>query len=310
MIGCWMAVCVAAGLPVFGHRTYQGPVLMVDEETPKASLEYHLDRFCQGLGVKRKNLPIYVKSMTGFRFDRRTMMKELIDLVDLIEPVFIRMDSLLAMMPSGRQRLSENSDGLGEIVRDDLNQLLRGKCSILLSAHSKKYIAELPLDELAKMEMQSIVRGHSSIVGEGCDTGYIVKKISEHPDPTIFCILTKVRRQSIPAGHIKYIEMVEETYGKGWARLDEIPPAKMPPTEWAKEMYKLFKVPDNRGNYTHNSSWVRRTCAFTTAKECKRGVMELLDRHVLTEVGPQHYELNQKRGSQCDPDYLRKLELK
>jgi len=307
ILGSWLAVCIAAGLPVFGHQTKQGPVMMIDEETPKASLEYHLRRFAQGLGVNYKKLPIYIQSMEGFRFDRRTKMRELFDLVDSIQPVFIRMDSLLAMMPAGRQRLSENSDNLGEILRDDLNHLLGKNRSILLAAHSKKYIAELPLDELSQMEMHSIVRGHSSIVGEGCDTGYILKKISENPLPTRFCVLTKIRRQAIPSNKIKYIEMVEQSYGEGWARLDEIPASKMPPSRLAKDMYQLFKTPDRRGSYTHSSAWIKGTCAFHTAKECRIGIMELLTRHAISEVGPQNYEQNQKRGSQCDPDYLKGL---
>ena len=307
IMGCWISVCVASGMPVFGMSTYQGNVVMIDEETPKASLEYHIQRFCKGLGVQYRNLPIYVFSMEGFRFDRSTKMKELTKLVDDINPVFIRMDSLIAMMPSGRQRLSENSDNLGEIVRDDLNRLLVPTRSILLAAHSKKYIAELPINELKEMEMQGIVRGHGSIVGEGCDTGYVIKKISQYPQPTRFCILTEPRRQAIPAGTIRYVELKEETYGRGWARLEEIPARSLPPSAYAKEMHKLFKVADTHGNYNHSSQWIKSTCAFHTAKECKIGIMELLDRKVIVETAPQNYEFNQKKGSQCDQEYLSQL---
>ncbi len=306
--GCWLAVCIASGTPVFGHPVNQGNVMIIDEETPKTSLEYHLERFSCGLGLRYKDLPIYSFSMEGFKFSRKTEIIKLLKLVNVIEPVFIRMDSLLAMMPSGRQRISENSDNIGETIRDDLNQLLSEKRCILLSAHSKKYIAELPLDVLREMEMQSIVRGHSSIVGEGCDTGYVIKKISENPKPTRFCIITKIRRQAIPSSYIKYIEMVEQSYGEGWARLEEIPIKKLPPSELAIELFKLFKVPDGRGNYNHSSQWVRRTCAFNTMRECKFGIRELLIRKAITETGPQNYEVNQKRAVQCDPDYLKLLD--
>ncbi len=310
MIGCWYAVCIAAGLPIFGMPTYQGDVMMLDEETPKASLEYHIDRFCQGLNVRRKNLPIHVHSMEGFRFERMSKMKDLLRLVHAIDPVFIRMDSLIAMLPAGRQRLSENSDNLGETIRDTLNEIVSPERSVLLAAHSKKAIASLPFNEISQMEMQSIVRGHGTIVGEGCDTGYIVKKISEYPEPTRFCIITRARRQAIPGGTIKYIELKEQSYGRGWARLELISPRSLPPSPHAKEMYKLFKVPDGKGNYNHSSQWIKGKCAFHTAKECKMGVQELLDRHVILETGPQNYELNQRRGSQSDPDYLKGLEKK
>lgn len=307
ILGCWMAVCIASGNPIFGQPTYQGKVMMVDEETPKSSLEYHLERFSLGLGLRYKDLPIYVFSMQGFEFGRKTKMNKLFNLINSIDPVFIRMDSLLAMMPSGRERFSENSDIIGITVRNDLNKILEGR-SILLAAHSKKFIAELSLDELIEMEMTSIVRGHSSIVGEGCDTGYILKKISEHPNPTRFCIITKVRRQAIPANRLRYIEMVEESYGHGWARLEEIPAKKLPPSEIEKELFKLFKVPDGKGNYNHSSGWIRRTCAFYTMRECRFGIVELLKRKAIVETGPQNYEANQKRGSMCDPDYLKMLD--
>ena len=308
ILGCWIAVCIASGTPVFGQPVCQGSAMIIDEETPKFSLEYHLARFSQGLGFRYKDLPIYIFSMDGFNFGRKTKMKELLKLVDAIKPIFIRMDSLLAMMPSGRQRFSENSDNIGETIRDDLNQLLSEERSILLSAHSKKYIAELTLDELQQMEMQSVVRGHSSIVGEGCDTGYIIKKLSENPKPTRFCIITKIRRQAIPSNQLRYIEMVEENYGQGWARLEEIPSRKLPPSELAVELFKLFKVPDGKGNYNHSSQWIRRTCAFNTMRECKIAITELLYRNAIIETGPQNYEVNQRRVSQCDPDYLKMLE--
>ena len=310
MWGCWIAVCVASGSSMFGLPVHRGPVLIIDEETPKTSLEYHLERFSEGLGFRYRDLPIHVYSMEGFEFGRKRSMDNLMNIVDVIKPVFIRMDSLLALMPGGRQRLSENSDNLGEAIRDNLNQLLDNSRGILLAAHSKKYIAELPLAELEKMEMGSIVRGHASIVGEGCDTGYIIKKISEHPNPTRFCIITKVRRQAIPEGRIRYIEMVEEKYGKGWARLEEIDNKKLPPSKDAIEMFKLFKAPDGRGSFNHSSQWVKRTCAFHTAKECRFGVSELLSRKVIVETSPQNYEMNQKRFSECDVEYIRQLEVK
>jgi len=307
ILGCWIAVCIASGTPVFGQSVYQGNVLLVDEETPETSLTYHLERFSIGLGTKYKELPIYKYCMKGFRFGRKTELSKLLETVLKIEPVFIRMDSLLAMLPSGRQAVSENDCHLGETVRDSLNELLSPHCTILLAAHSKKYIAELPLFELADMAMQTIVRGHGSIVGEGCDTGIVLKKISTNPLPTRFCIITKPRRQAIPFNTIRYIEMKEQRYGEGWARLEEISPDILPPSELAKTLYPIFEVRDKKGSLNHSSQWISRTYAFLTRNECKLGIRELLERRVIIERSPQNYCKNPNMFTECSIDYLEDL---
>ncbi len=308
ILGCWIAVCVASGTPLFGQPVHQGNVMLVDEETPELSLNYHLERLSNGLGLRYKDLPIYTLNMSGFRFDRKVQMENLLKSVRAIDPVFIRLDSMLAMLPGGRQSQSENDCHLGEIIRDNLNQLTSPTRTILLAAHSKKYIAGLTLDEIKEMQMQEIVRGHSSIVGEGCDTGFIIKKISEHPRPTMFCIITIVRRQAIPAGRIRYIELKEERYGEGWARLEEISPDKLPPSDAAIDVFPIFKVPDSKGNYNHSSQWILRTMAFCDRKYCRAAIAELLDRKAVVETGPQNYEMNPKRASQCNPDYLKVID--
>jgi len=208
------------------------------------------------------------------------------------------------MLPSGRQAYSENDCHLGETIRDDLAKLSSPQRSLLLAAHTKKYVAELTMDEIQEKEMQTLVRGHSSIVGEGCDTGYIIKKISEHTDPTRFCIFTRVRRQAIPAKKTIYVEMKEERYGEGWARLEQIMPNKLPPSFPAMEIYPLIKSSNN----TCSSQWILRNMAFCSKRFCNAGVKELLKRKVITESGPQKYELNLKMINQCEHDYLRILD--
>ena len=134
--GCWLAVCVASGSPVFGQPVNQGPVIIVDEETPESSLTYHLERFSKGLGFRLKDLPIKTLCMGGFRFGRKVLLDELVRLANRLNPVMIRLDSLLAMLPGGRQAYSENDCHLGETIRDDLNRLLSNDCSILLAANA------------------------------------------------------------------------------------------------------------------------------------------------------------------------------
>ena len=62
ILGCWIAVCIASGTPVFGQPVQQGHVLIVDEETPETSLTYHLERFSMGLDIKYKDLPLSISS--------------------------------------------------------------------------------------------------------------------------------------------------------------------------------------------------------------------------------------------------------
>ena len=315
MMGCWIAVCIAAGYPLFGHPVFQGPVLIVDEETPQTSLDNHLDRFSRGIGLKYKNLPIHRMSMQEFRFGRKTEIDKLLKTIARIEPVFIRLDSLLAMLPSGRQGIVENDSHLGEIVRDDLNKILHSNpnCSILLSAHSKKFASELSPGEAGEYEMVALVRGHGSIVGQGCDTGYIVSKISEYPEPTRFCITVKVRRQAIPAGtKTIYVELEEEEYGKGWARLKEISDIDLPPSSLAKIVYPTF-LDMNRatGSYFElKASKIVQTCAFLPKAGCRAGVKELLNRRVImrSKLASHTYKLNPDRFKECELNYLVELE--
>ena len=300
----YLAVCIASGNPVLGCRVQQGSVLVVDEETPIISLEKLLDRFSQGLGYSSyKDLPIEIKSMEEFRFGRKTSLDKLLTSITQVQPRLITLDSFIAMLPSGRQGYVENDSGTGEIIRDDLNKILTAAplCSTLLSAHSRKPVSEFSIEELRLADMQSIVRGHGSIVGEGCDTGYVIKKISQYPDPTRFAIITKPRRLAIPMS-VKplYVEMEEEAYGKGWARLKEISSDIIPPSKYAMALYKLFA--DEK---PHSSKDIVREYALYTKGQLIMGVEELLNRKVILHTTkPQVYYLNPKRKSDCNEAYL------
>lgn len=305
--GCYRSVCIASGNPILGHNVKQGTVLIIDEETPKASLENHLDRFSKGFGLRGyTDLPIYVSSKTEFRFGRKTKLDEMLNIIKQVQPVFIRLDSLIAMLPSGRQSIVENDSKIGEIIRDELNAMLSASstCSTSLSAHAKKHVAELSLEELKKQEMVSLVRGHGSIVGEGCDTGIVLKKISEYPEPTRFAIITYARRSAIRmSGRTIYIEMQEEGYGKGWAKLIEIPEAKIPPSKLVKELYPLFL-----DNQSHASSEIVKTFALYKRTENRLAVEELVRRKViLNGTKPGAYILNPRIDTECDDEYLKAL---
>lgn len=307
--GCYLSVCIASGHDVFGRPVFQGPVVIIDEESPKESVEVLLRRFSEGMGLDYDRLPIFIESMKGFRFGRRSEIVPLLDYLQHCDPVFIRLDSLIAMLPSGVQSLGENQSKIGEIVRDNLNLMLEAapNSSIMMSVHTKKMFSELSIDEIKTYQLQSIVRGHGSIVGEGCDTGLIVKKVSEHPNPSRFAIFTKKRRKPINID-ATYIELEEESYGKGWARLKEIPENEFfLASDEAKLLYSVFK--DGGMAVEYSSEKLRRTCALMTMRECRQGLRELFFRKVVV-IGSKAltYTLNPKLYTQVNPKYLSSLD--
>ena len=308
--GCWLSVMIASGSSVFGHLVRQGPVIVADEETPVEDLERALDRFSQGVGYQTyKDLPITVESLKGFRFGRKTERDRLIEKITRIQPVFIRMDSLIAMLPrssQGRQSLNENSDAFGETIRDDLNDILGvSDCSVLLSAHCKKRVAEFTLQEMVKADMITIVRGHGSIVGEGCDTGIAIYPLSRWPNPTRFVLVFKPRRRPITADLI-YIEMIEQQYGSGPAWLAEVSPTVLPASYRAKKLYQWFSSVSIVSNW-QKSAVILKEFSFYNRKECLEGVLDLVSHEVLYEGKGQAYVLNPNWEKRVSREYADSL---
>ncbi len=305
--GCYVAVCVASGNRFLGKNVEQGPVLIVDEESPEADLVSRLERFALGFDYKSwRDLPIDLLSMKGFRFGRKTELDKILTVVKRVKPALIRIDSVLACLPSGRQGMGENNAEAGIAIRDDLNAILQEvpESTIMISAHSRKFVGELGLAELRRYSIESLIRGHGSIAGEACDTGLILKKISVYPDPTRFVILTRARRRAIPmSAKDVYVEFEEQKYGEDWAKLKEIAPVVIPPSKLARDLYPLFSETDVK------ASDIVKAAAFYSKKECQIGVEELLERRVVVQVtgSPFAYKLNPGRASQADRGYLARL---
>lgn len=306
--GAYWDVCIAAEHDILGHKVTQGNVLIIDEETPKPMLEALLNRFSQSLGYKSYHqLPITLLSMEGFRFGRKTPLDYFLDVEKRCKPIFIRMDSYIAMLPGGRQGLSENNSESGIAVRDNLHRMMDASpgCNTLLAAHSGKPIAQWTLEEIAKHDMQDLVRGHASLVGEACDTGFILKKLSEHPDPLRFAVQTRARRGAVKeSGNIIYVEMQEEAYGKGAAKLVRIAPLSPPPSKLVKELFKFFTA------YKSYHSWqeIAKQSALYTRKQNQVALDELLQHKViLNHDRPFTYMLNPRYKKVCDTKYIGKL---
>jgi len=307
--GLWRAVCVASGTPEFGHQVKKGPVLLLDMETPQHSLENWLTRFSMTLGFGSwKELPITIAPRdVDFQFERKTALDRVRNLIRTVRPVFIRLDSVVAMLPVGRLGVNENSSGLGAAIGNDLSAMLGASpndCTIQLAAHSKKWVCEAGFETIAGADMQAIVRGHGSIVGEGCDTGFIIKKLSENP--LRFAVIPRIRRTPVDPRTI-FIELMEpDGYGKGRAWLEEIPAMSLPPSEFAIDVYRLIR---GKRGYGCKSRDVVSELKLFMPSECRRGIKELLEHKAIVAdpSEPQVYYLNPNAIGECDQEYLKKL---
>jgi hypothetical protein len=301
---CWFGVCVATGHDVFGMPTRQGHVLMIDEETPIGDLEMKIHRFCLGIGLKsRKDIPnLHIISMAGFRFDRKN--EDIRKLIKELKPALITIDSVLACLPSGRQGLDENNAKTGIEIRDDLNSIMAdsSETSIMLAAHSRKPITHFDVEDFQEAEMQDLVRGHSSIVGEACDTGFGIKKLSDKP-ALRFVLIPKPRRAPIFMD-TTYVEMKEEAYGKGWARLEKIPAFPAPPSKPAIDLYTL--IPSD-GTSIEAQKIKYRASGIYSPTEIRLGLTQLMRRRVIvTEKDNFTFKMNPNMKD-ADQLYLEQL---
>ena len=100
-----------------------------------------------------------------------------------------------------------------------------------------------------------------------------------------------------------YAEMVEESYGEGWARLAQINPVPAPPSKLAKEFFKFFL--DGK---EHTWQEVSRQSSLHTRKQNQEALQELEDNRVILNHQKAfiHY-LNPKYRTECESEYLRKL---
>lgn len=306
-----LAMCVAAGMPFLEMDVEQGSVMIVDEETRWEDLDFWLNRFASGLGYANwRELPITVRSKQGFRFSRRTELDRLIRELGQLqpEPRLLCIDSVLACLPSGRQGLDENNSTTGLAIRDDLDSVLQTlpNLGIMITAHFGKSTADLTYKEVRECNMQDLVRGHGSIVGEGSDTGFAIFNISQtvgsgDTTPTRFVIMPKARRRAVPVGEI-YVELTEQAYGEGWARLERIPPVVIPPSKVAVAVTSLFS------GSPKNQQHINREAALYSRKEKLDAIEELLEHRVIIRGrDPLTYKLNPRRRTEADQEYLRML---
>jgi hypothetical protein len=295
IFGTQLCVCHAAGMPFLGQATTQGRVLIIDEETPEFSLDNWLQRFALGAGVKNwRELPIERIIKTGFRIGRRDELERVMDIVKRFKPNLVRLESVLAMLPEGREAIEENDSRIGTELRRVTDAIRIYADMTLISAHAKKPTLQWSLSQLKQAEMPSIVRGHGSIIGIACDTGLVLKKISEPIDadlstPLRFVVLTKARRCANAFPDV-YVELKEESYGKGWARLERIEPIAIPPSELVCSLANMF-IENQDKEFTQRM--IRERLALRPSKEVWEALNELCARGIARNSSKSFtYQLN------------------
>jgi len=300
-----LAIHVASDTPFLGMSVKQGSVLMIDEETPTNSLESKLDRFAAYLGYQNgyRQLPITVMSFSGFRFGRKTERDRILKIIQREQPKLITIDSVIACLPSGRQGNSENDSGTGVIIRDDLNLMLAASpgSSTMTAAHSGKIVTFWELEDYRAAEMQTMVRGSGSIVGEGCDTGFVIKKITETLVP-IFVLMSKPRREMIEFREA-YIALLEPANS---LLLQDILPIPTPPSDAAIDLYSLFKN-TSPGTEKNMEEIRKKVSGLYTPTDTRLGIKQLMRKRIIRTT-KDHFTFTVNIGEGVDQDYLQLLE--
>lgn len=307
----WMAFCIAAGQECFGHLVNQGPVLIVDEETPIDVIENRLDSFANHFNIDGyKKLDITVMSLTGVKWGEKNIY--LNDMIETLKPVYISLESLVAMIPP-KGGLSENSPALASMVNSSLINMMKYKATPSLTCHCAKRFTdrELSIEEINEPDitMQTTCSGSGNVVGLTCDTGIYIHKISD--DPLRLAIITKPRRKPVDAKEIKYIELKENEYGGNEAWMELIPPPPTLPIGSSKKIFALLSDGTNKCNNVWKSleeNKISSKLTLDTKININRGIKDL-ERHSIISKGDVaiSWKMNPNYMTDCEANYLKEL---
>jgi hypothetical protein len=159
------------------------------------------------------------------------------------------------------------------------------------------------MEDFRAAPMQELVRGHGSVVGQVSDTGYAQLKLSEKPNPLIFVLMPKIRRDvTLPAESI-FCELLEADGSDGWAKMVRIPPITPPPTQ--ADIF-MFQVVLNVGSTTlYDLSQMGLGEKY--AIEDRRQAIEHLQRYGILAALPDPREVRLAEPSNDNIKYLKLL---
>jgi hypothetical protein len=128
-----------------------GPVLLVDEETPKGFLRERIEK----MGFD-KGLPFYFLHFQDVRLDRDDCFNALIEKIEEVKPILVVIDSLIRV----HRQKEDDSTSMARVV-DRLRKIANSGTTVLVIHHHRK--GEGPLSQM--------LRGSSDIPG-GVDIEY------------------------------------------------------------------------------------------------------------------------------------------
>jgi hypothetical protein len=144
---------ILSGKPLWGKYPVlkTGPVLLVDEETPKGFLKERIKKmsFC-------KTMPLYFLHFQDVRLDKDEYFNALMSKVEEVKPVLVVIDSLIRV----HRQKEDDATSMSKVV-DRLRKIANWGTTVLVIHHHKK--GEGPLSQM--------LRGSSDIPG-GIDVEY------------------------------------------------------------------------------------------------------------------------------------------
>ncbi len=333
------AVHIATGTKLWGNNLNKGSVVILHEEAQVGQVLTYIKRFYLGLTGKQtdfdleahteiepetvvylcRDLDITVIHQMAFQYGRKGKCEQLLKLIGLgTKTSVVMIDSLTTTLPYGKFGIDITEPKLGMVIKNTHSSIMgyTGR-PVWLNTHAKKDVLNnASVDQIQNfMSMETAVLGSTTIVSEGCDVGFMHKRISdysENPDgsiktPTRFAIIVKARHSAVKAS-IKplILEVKEQSYGIGSADLNEVPETVIPPTQVEKMLAQFFAKNDLT---PFKQRRIVNETALFSRDERKQSLDILLKRKVIiTDPGdPCSFIFNPNASKVCDHTYWKAL---
>ena len=170
-----LAIAVASGTPYLGLSVTQGPVILVDEDTPSDELGQRLTALATGFQIKLDSLPLHVLSYEGFRLDGN--LSRLEQKASKVKPKLIILDCLSKMMG----KFDENSARDCNNAAIAWNRLKGDESTLFVLHHLNKREGKIEAD------FAKLVRGSLALIAN-CDTAFGVEAREAQPNNRLQCL--------------------------------------------------------------------------------------------------------------------------
>ena len=166
-----IATHIACGKPFLGLPVIQGPVILIDEDTPCDELSNRLQRLSQGLNSPLGNSPLEVRSMQNINLSDEDTICELEKFIGETHSVLIILDCLSKVMGG---EFNENNARYANIAGKVLGRLKAKGVTVILTHHLNKREGSLETDFV------KLTRGSGAIVANS-DTAFGIESGSLNP---------------------------------------------------------------------------------------------------------------------------------